>query len=69
MASEQVDTPKAAEGAPAQDLPSRPAKQAKDKAPKGGKKEGLEVRWNHTSIPEEEPWVYDTWADGKYIAS
>ncbi|KAK2589717.1 threonyl-tRNA synthetase [Conoideocrella luteorostrata] len=39
MSSEQVDTPKAAEGAPAaQSLPSRPAKQ-----PKGGKNAGLEL--------------------------
>ena len=43
MASVQVDPPKAAEGAPAQELPSRPAKQPKEKAAKGGKKESLEV--------------------------
>ena len=44
-----VDPPNAAEGAPAQELPSRPAKQPKEKAAKekpakGGKKGGLEVR-------------------------
>ncbi|KAL6869026.1 threonyl-tRNA synthetase [Amphichorda felina] len=43
MASVQVDPPKAAEGAPAQELPSRPAKQPKEKAAKGGKKESLEL--------------------------
>lgn len=40
MAPEQVD-PKPAEGK--QELPSRPAKQPKDKAAKGGQKESLEV--------------------------
>ncbi|KAF3077461.1 Threonine--tRNA ligase, cytoplasmic [Trichoderma lentiforme] len=37
MSSEQVDAPKAAEGAPAQSLPSRPAKQPKEKKAGGGK--------------------------------
>lgn len=41
MASQQVDAPQAAAGE--QSLPSRPAKQPKDKAPKGGKNAGLEV--------------------------
>jgi threonyl-tRNA synthetase len=44
MASEQVEPPKPAEGAPAQELPSRPAKQPKEKPAKGNKKAGLEVR-------------------------
>lgn len=37
MSSEKVDAPKAAEGAPAQSLPSRPAKQPKEKKAAGGK--------------------------------
>lgn len=37
MSSEKVDAPKAAEGAPAQSLPSRPAKQPKEKKAGGGK--------------------------------
>lgn len=47
--AEQVDGAKPVDGAPAQELPSRPAKQpkekvAKDKAPKGGNKNAaLEV--------------------------
>lgn len=44
MSSEQVDAPKAAEGAPAQSLPSRPAKQPKEKKAGGGKA-SLEVCW------------------------
>lgn len=45
MSSEQIDAPKAAEGAPPQQvLPSRPAKQPKEKTAKGGKNAGLEVR-------------------------
>ncbi len=41
MSSDQAAAaPKAAE---AQSLPSRPAKQPKEKAPKGGKSAGLEV--------------------------
>lgn len=51
MSSEQVDPPKAAEGAPAQDLPSRPAKQPKEKGAKGGKKEGLEVSFPNDIRP------------------
>lgn len=46
MSSEQVDPPKAAEGAPAQSLPERPAKQPKqpkEKPAKGSKSSGLEV--------------------------
>ncbi|CAH0048005.1 unnamed protein product [Clonostachys solani] len=43
MASEQVEPPKPAEGAPAKDLPSRPAKQPKEKPVKGNKKAGLEL--------------------------
>lgn len=34
MSSEQADVPKPAEGAPAQELPSRPAKQPKEKGEK-----------------------------------
>lgn len=50
MSSEQVDGPKAAEGAPAQPLPSRPAKQPKEKGAKGPPKNaGLEVGRNLTS--------------------
>lgn len=47
MSTEQAEAPKAEEGAPAQAIPSRPAKDAKkpkDKAPKGPKNAGLEVR-------------------------
>lgn len=44
MSSEQVDAPKAAEGAPAQSLPSRPAKEKKEKKAGGGKA-SLEVCW------------------------
>lgn len=45
MSSENVDAPKAAEGAPAQSLPSRPAKPAKQPKEKkaGGGKASLEV--------------------------
>lgn len=48
MSSDQADAAKAAEGATEQSLPSRPAKQPKDKQPKdkpakGGKSSGLEV--------------------------
>lgn len=43
--AEQVDGAKPVDGAPAQELPSRPAKQPKEKAAKGGNKNaGLEVR-------------------------
>lgn len=42
MSSEQAEAPKVAEGAPEQSLPSRPAKQPKEKAAKA-KKPGLEV--------------------------
>lgn len=49
--SEQADGAKPVEGAPAQELPLRPAKQPKEKAPKekapkasGNKNAGLEVR-------------------------
>ncbi|KAJ4196506.1 Threonine--tRNA ligase [Fusarium falciforme] len=44
MSSEQADAVNAAEGAPEQSLPSRPAKQPKEKKPaKGGKSSGLEL--------------------------
>lgn len=43
MSSEKADAPKAAEGAPAQSLPSRPAKQPKEKKAAGGGKASLEV--------------------------
>lgn len=44
MSSEQADAVNVAEGAPEQSLPSRPAKQPKEKKPaKGGKSSGLEV--------------------------
>ncbi|KAG5963281.1 threonyl-tRNA synthetase [Claviceps arundinis] len=44
MSSEQIDAPKAAEVAPSQQvLPSRPAKQPKEKTAKGGKNAGLEL--------------------------
>lgn len=49
--AEQVDGAKPVDGAPAQELPSRPAKQPKEKAAKGGNKNaGLEVR-QAKSIP------------------
>lgn len=44
MSSDKVDAPQVAEGAPAKELPSRPAKPAKEKAPKPNKNAGLEVR-------------------------
>ena len=58
MSSDQADAAKAAEGATEQSLPSRPAKQPKEKQPKekqpkdksakGGKNAGLEVCAPHS---------------------
>lgn len=42
MSSEQAEVPQAAEGAPAQSLPSRPAKQPKEK--KAGKEKPAKAK-------------------------
>lgn len=54
MSSEQVDAPKAAEGAPAQSLPSRPAKEKKEKKAGGGKA-SLEVCWTRFDSTRQLP--------------